>query len=121
MRCWQCGKPNDQGADSCRWCGVWLVQLRADRVPAPLRGLLGLARRWGINDDGYRWEAVERASPPQLRALVAAIDAIDDPAWEWLVGPEADRQPPLPEYLAVTCLFMACDQARLGLADDQPT
>jgi hypothetical protein len=120
MGCWQCGKPNDPAADSCGWCGVWLVDLRPDRVPAPLRGLLALARRWGINDDGYRWE-VERASPSQLRALVAAVDAVDDPAWDWLVGPEAERQPLLPEYLAVTCLLMAYDQARLRLADDQAT
>jgi hypothetical protein len=119
MRCWQCGKPNDPAQDSCRWCGVWLVELRGDRVPSPLQGLLALARRWGISDDGYRWEAVERASPSQLRALVAAVDAVDDPAWDWLISPEAQRQSPLPEYLALTCLIMAYDQARLRLADEQ--
>jgi hypothetical protein len=29
-----------------------------------------------------RPEAVARASPLQLRALVAAVDAVDDPAWD---------------------------------------
>jgi hypothetical protein len=74
------------------WPGCGAGRARPDRVPAPLRGLLGLARRWGISDDGYRWEAVERASPSQLRALVAAVDAVDNPAWDWLVSPEAQRQ-----------------------------
>src|SRR6266702_1733194 len=36
MSCWQFGKPNDQAAESCSWCGVWLVDLPPDRVPAPL-------------------------------------------------------------------------------------
>ena len=62
MRCWQCGKPNDPAADSCGWCGVWLVELRGDRAPAPLWGLLWLAKRWGTSDDGYREQAVHRAS-----------------------------------------------------------
>jgi hypothetical protein len=121
MHCWQCGRPNDPADEVCGWCGVWLVDLRADRVPAPLRGLLGLARRWGIGDDGYRSQAVARASPSQLRALVAAVDGVDDPAWDWLVGPEAARESPLPEYLALTCLIMAYDEGRLRLADDQAT
>ena len=93
MRCWQCGRPNDPAVEGCGWCGVWLVKLRADRVPAPLRGLLGLARRWGIGDDGYRSEAMEWANPSQLRALVAAMDAVDDPGNGWSV-PKQIANPP---------------------------
>ena len=119
MRCWQCGKPNDPAADSCGWCGVWLVELRGDRAPAPLRGLLGLAKRWGTSDDSYREQAVDRASrrscehwwrPWTRRRSRMGLD-----------GPEVERQPPLPEYLALTCLLIACDQVRLRLADDHAT
>jgi hypothetical protein len=96
MRCWRCGKPNDPAAPSCGWCGVWLVELRGDRVPAPLRALLGLAKRWGISDDGYREQAVDRASLSQLRALVAAVDGVDDPPGIGWSAPKQSASPRCP-------------------------
>ena len=113
--CWSCGHDNDR-AETCNWCGVWLTELSPGPVPPPVRSLLPLARRWGINDDGYRADALAQADTKTLDALVAAVDAIDDTAlYDWLAGPEADSGHPSAEYLAVTALIMAADQARLRL------
>jgi hypothetical protein len=95
MRCWQCGKPNDPAADSCGWCGVWLVELRGDRAPAPLWGLLGLAKRWGTSDDGYREQAVDRASRRSCEHC-GGRGRRRRSAWDWMVGPEVERQPRCP-------------------------
>jgi hypothetical protein len=113
QKCWSCGRDNGDQSSTCRWCGVWLIELRSDAVPSAVRGLLPLARRWGISDDGYRDAAVAEADAETLAALVAAVDAIDDAALHgWLAGPEASSARPSAEYVAVTALTMAADQAR---------
>lgn len=82
------------------------------KVPEGLAGLLPLAERWGIGDDGYRVAAVEAASDQDLLELIAALDTIDERVlWQWLEGPEADSHSPTEEYLAITCLTMAIDTA----------
>lgn len=109
--CWSCGNPA-AADDACRWCGVWLVELDARRVPPALGELLPLARRWGIGDDGYRSAAVEAATPAERTEIVAAVDRLDAALDEWLVGPAADDSPTR-EYVALTCLTMAYDEVRL--------
>jgi hypothetical protein len=92
---------------------VWLIELRSAAVPSAIRSLLPLARRWGISDDGYRDAAVAEADAETLAVLVAAVDAIDDAAlYSWLAGPVASSARPSAEYVAVTALTMAVDQAR---------
>jgi hypothetical protein len=95
-----------------------LVELDARQVPSAARVWLTLARRWGIPDDGYRWDAIERADRNELEAIHRALD--DDTVWDeverWLVGPEAEATPPSREYVAITCLTMAADHVRLRLA-----
>jgi hypothetical protein len=113
QKCWNCGRDNGHRSCTCGWCGVWLIELSPDAVPAAVRNLLPLARRWGISDDGYRDSAVARADAETLATLVAAVDAIDDTAlYNWLAGPEASSGRPSAEYVAVTALTMAADQAR---------
>jgi hypothetical protein len=113
QKCWSCGRDNGDQSSTCGWCGVWLIELRSDAVPSAVRSLLPLARRWGISDDGYRDAAVAEADAETLAALVAAVDAIDDAALHgWLAGPEASSARPSAEYVAVTALTMAADQAR---------
>lgn len=115
-RCWNCGRDNDDRSSACDWCGVWLIELSPGAVPSAVRSLLSLARRWGISDDGYRDSAVEQADAETLAALVAAVNAIDEEAlYDWLTGPEANSGRPSAEYVAVTCLTMAADHARLRL------
>jgi hypothetical protein len=115
-RCWSCDRDNRNRSQSCAWCGAWLIELRPDAVPSAARSLLPLARRWGISDDGYRDSAVAEADAETLAALVAAVDSVDDGVlYGWLAGPEASSGRPSAEYVAVTALTMAADQARLRL------
>jgi hypothetical protein len=94
---------------------VWLAELRPEVVPSTVSSLLPLARKWGISDDGYRSEAIDKADADTLAAIVTAIDATDSAALEhWLTGPEADAAPS-DEYVAMTCLLMARDEAMLRL------
>jgi hypothetical protein len=88
--------------------------LDPNQVPPRLRALLPIARRWGLPDDGYRWDSVEKASLEELNSIIDVVDGVsDDDLYGWLAGPEAKRLPPTDEYVAVTCLTMAVVQARL--------
>jgi hypothetical protein len=91
-------------------------RLRPDAIPAAVVPLLPLAERWGIGDDYDRAAAVDAASRSDLEELVLAVDTTDDQAlYGWLAGPESFSPEPSLEYIAVTCLTMAADQARLRL------
>ena len=118
--CWHCKNPSI-GEATCSWCGVWIWELDPARVPACARPLLGAARRWGISDDGYRSSAVENASQDELRSLVHSIDDMSKADFDalntWLVGPEAESVNPTDEYIAITCLTMATDEARSRIDD----
>lgn len=117
MVCWHCARPSS-GNDTCGWCGVWLVDLDPEHVLPAARPLLGLARRWGIPDDGFRSDAVAEASREELEEIVRALrDANIDEVQRWLIGPEAEAVSPTREYVAVTCLTMAADHARRRLAE----
>jgi len=51
-------------------------------------------------------------------AILGAVEgASDDELFAWLSGPEADAQRPSREYVAITCLTMAADHARLRLRE----
>jgi hypothetical protein len=104
--------PVDAGEDACRWCGVWLIRFDPMRVPEPFRSLLPVARRWGIGDDGYRWDAIEAASAADLSVITEAVDRGGDALYDWLAGSEAVGTP-TNEYVALTCLTVAYDEARL--------
>jgi hypothetical protein len=82
------------------------------RVPESVRPLLGLAERWGISDDAYRYDAADAASYEELVELVDAIAGASEELWTWLVGPAADVDPPFREYVALTDLTQAADLAR---------
>lgn len=112
--CWRCDRLSAD-PNTCAWCGVWLRELNPANVPPSLRHLLPAAREWGIGDDFYRAHRVMDASVAELRWLVQLVRDVPDEAWDWLVGPEADRQPVSDEYAALTCLTMAYDYARTCL------
>jgi hypothetical protein len=85
-------------------------------LPDSVRTLLPLADVWGVGDDVERSLMVERASADELRGLVAAVDAVpDDDLYGWLSGPESRSSDPSREYVAVTCLTQAADEARIRL------
>jgi hypothetical protein len=92
------------------------VTLDPTKVPPSCAPLLPLAEVWGVEDDYERYQLVDRASPEELRALVEAVNgAPDTDLYGWLAGPSARDPNPSDEYVAVTCLTMAADHARLRL------
>lgn len=108
--CWNCSNPVN-AVDACRWCGVWLIELDPAKVPEAFRPLLLVARRWGIGDDGYRWDAVHAASADDLSEITEAVDRAGEALYDWLAGPEAGGTP-TNEYVALTCLTIAYDEAQ---------
>jgi hypothetical protein len=90
--------------------------LDPENVPEPVVPLLALADEWGVGDDIERGRKVEAASPDELTALIDAVDAVDDDAlYGWLSGDESYSASPSPEYVAITNVTMAADQARVRL------
>lgn len=86
-------------------------------MPAELSPLLPLARIWGIEDDIGRAAKVKDASLEELRNMVDAVDATDEAILDgWLTGPESYSASPSEEYIAITCLTMAVDAARIRLS-----
>ncbi len=79
--------------------------------------LLPLAEQWGLGDDYDREAAVSAATEAELAALVSAVEAVpEDDLYGWLAGPESRSKQPTEEYVAMTCMTMAADSARLELA-----
>jgi hypothetical protein len=85
--------------------------LRSAKVPAGLRHLIPLAKRFGVTDDLDRERLVATASPEEVARLKAAVSAHDDDLDEWLAGPEAEGSEFSAEYLAFSALRMAADFA----------
>lgn len=84
------------------------VDFSPDDVPARLRDLVPLAKKWGINDDLIREDLVARAAPEDRRELKAAVSAVEDELDDWLAGPEGSG-PPTDAYLAFTAMRLAAD------------
>jgi hypothetical protein len=95
-------------------CGLYgenasRIVLNPANVPEPLRVLIPLAERWGINDDLMREDRIAKAPPEELAALTAAINRYEDELDDWLAGPEADSPGPSEEYIAFSAMRMAAD------------
>ncbi len=92
------------------------MALNPENVPAALVDLLPVAEAWGIDDDFEREQALKTASRDELECLVHSIDNVsDEDLYDWLAGPESFNPNPSAEYLALTCLTMAIDSAKLKL------
>jgi hypothetical protein len=92
------------------------MKLNPTKLPDPLIPLISMAERWGIRDDVEREEAVSKANCQELEDLVNYINDIsDDALFGWLSGIESFNPNPSREYIAITCLTMAIDSAKLKL------
>jgi len=92
------------------------MPLNPENVPPALAPLLPMAEKWGIGDDFEREASVSNASRDELESLVHCVDEISDTdLYGWLSGPESFNPNPSQEYLAITCLTMAIDSAKLEL------
>lgn len=99
------------------WIDKILMNLKPDNVPKPLIQLLPMAEKWGIEDDFDREEALAGACQNDLEELVHSIDNVtDEDLYDWLAGDLAEDANPSAEYVALTCLTMAIDSAKLKLA-----
>lgn len=85
------------------------LTLNAQNVPEPLRVLISLAEKWGIGDDMLRAGFVSKAPPEEVAELRRVVASYDDELDKWLAGPEAQKPPFSPEYLAFTHMRMAAD------------
>ena len=82
-------------------------------MPQEVQALLPLARVWGIPDDVDRSMKLENASGQDLRELVERVAAAGDVVYEWLETSKDDLSNA--DYVAVTSLTMAADEARVIL------
>jgi hypothetical protein len=88
------------------------MKLDPKKLPSGLVDLIPLAERWGIADDVERSHAIDNADRNELAQLAHCLDRIDTTELEeWLIGLESFREQPSREYIAMTCLTMAVEQA----------
>jgi hypothetical protein len=81
-------------------------------IPNTVRSLLPLAHEWGLPDDVYRSMKVEDASTKPLQDLVDAFAPVAEEVYGWLA---ATDDPSDPTYIALKCLSMAEEEARVIL------
>jgi tetratricopeptide (TPR) repeat protein len=86
-----------------------------ESVPAELHPLIPLAQRFGIGDDGYRGDAVERASPRERQALVRETEALAAAAQAWVGQHPIARMPAA--AAAFMYLLLAAEEARILSSD----
>jgi hypothetical protein len=85
--------------------------LDAERVPESLRLLIPYAELWGMPDDCYREEMIEKAPREAIEELKAVIRQFNDELNKWLAGDESYSPKPSCEYVAFSAMRMAADFA----------
>lgn len=93
--------------------------MKTNFIPDKLHHLIPLVEKWGIEDDGYRDEAIQNAQKNELECIVNSIS--DDDAIElntWLCNPLELNNPSI-EYIKYTCYLMAFDYAKLLLKNNE--
>jgi hypothetical protein len=80
-------------------------------VPANLRHLIPLARRFGVADDSERAQVVASASTGELGQLHQAVLTHEEQLDAWLAGPEASGPNYSDEYIMFSAMRMAADHA----------
>jgi hypothetical protein len=81
-------------------------------VPQTLQHLIPFVEKWGIEDDGYRDEAVCNAEKNELEDLVNSISEEDAIVLdEWFCNP-TDLNKPSNEYIKFSVFFMAFEYAK---------
>jgi hypothetical protein len=81
-------------------------------VPQKLQHLIPFVEKWGIEDDGYRDEAVINAEKNELEDLVNSISEEDAIVLdEWFCNPTELNNPSY-EYIKFSVFFMAFEYAK---------
>ena len=85
--------------------------LDAERVPVSLRLLIPYAELWGMPDDCFREEMIEKASDEAIEELKAVVRQFNDELDKWLAGEESYSPRPSDEYVAFSVMRMAAYSA----------
>jgi hypothetical protein len=81
-------------------------------IPQKLQHLIPLVEKWGIEDDGYRDEAVYNAEINELEYLVNSISEEDAIVLDaWFCNPLEIKNPSF-EYIKFSVFFMAFEYAQ---------
>ena len=95
----------------------WPMQqaMNNEEIPDKLHHLIPLVEKWGISDDGYRDEAVEKATDLELEVLVEGITKEDAKELNrWFTDPRALSML-TDEYINYSAFFMAYEYAKVVL------
>jgi hypothetical protein len=81
-------------------------------IPQKLQHLIPLVEKWGIEDDGFRDEAVYNAQKSELEDLTNSISEEDALILDaWFCNP-SDLKEPSYEYIKFSVFFMAYEYAK---------
>ena len=88
-------------------------------IPESLHHLIPLVEKWGIEDDGYRDEAIYKATYEQLNEIANSISDNDSTELDkWFCDP-VELSSPSNEYLKFSAYFMAFEYAKSILENRQ--
>ncbi len=92
--------------------------MKLENIPIELYPLIELVTIWGINDDGFRDEKIERASSHELSQFVGRISSLNIEVIEvlnnWLINKDEILRS-TEEYINFSCFFMAYEYAKAVL------
>ncbi len=91
------------------------VSIDPQNVPDKFHVLIPMAERWGVSEDGLRWNILKRASDKELKELESRVRPYYAELDEWLAGPEAEDPDVSDEYIAFTCMRLATDEGAIML------
>lgn len=90
------------------------IKIDPNNVPKLFHSLIPYAEKWGITDDGYLDNVIDKASIEELRDLVTTISEFRAEGFdEWLRDPKMNGH--TREWAAFICLIDANDMAKLRL------
>ena len=86
--------------------------MNSKSIPQKLQHLIPIVEKWGIEDDGYRDEAVFNASKSELEDLVNSISEEDVLHLNsWFCNPKELKELSY-EYIRFSVFFMAFEYAK---------
>ncbi len=90
-------------------------KMNVEKIPLKLRHLLPVVEKWGIEDDGYRDELVEKADRNELKLLTESLKTEDANELDTWFTNSAMVNNPSEEYLKFSAFFMAYEYAKAEL------
>jgi len=90
-----------------------------NNIPNELQHLLPLVEKWGIQDDGYRDEQIEKANINELKKIIESLpDETMKRLNKWFKD-NTDKPSGSKEYISYICYVMAYEYAEIVVSDRQ--